>query len=86
LDSGAQDEPKKTRTFAFFWRKLFNKFFSKITYKGYFHARNRLRTSKNLENASLTPNQSKNKLNIKKSGFWGADLGSGKPFSRFFNA
>jgi hypothetical protein len=40
---------KKNRTFAFF---------SKITYKGYFHAKNRLRASKNLENASQTMKKS----------------------------
>jgi hypothetical protein len=39
----------KKDTFAFFGEK-----FSKITYKGYFHAKNRLHASKKLENASQT--------------------------------
>src|SRR5689334_2205211 len=44
-----QGEPKKNCTLRFFGEKLKKKFFSKITY-----ARNRLRASKNLENAFQT--------------------------------
>ena len=49
---------------------------------GVFYARNRLSALKNLENASLTPNQPKNRIFAIFMIFW-ADLGPGKRFQDF---